>query len=234
VIKALRSIRSSTPRLLLLAIPALLVGCVTARVEESRQAPAVHLKEGEAVVLLTRHVSNVRETERGFQECVADELASGDSGLTLRTEQEFMDSMFPWFEPRLAPTTVEQLPKLLGQPGVTQRISETGVRYVVWLDGETQTTDGGGTISCDLLGFGCVGFQWWQRDSQYEASIWDLTTAEAAGVISTAATGTSYMPAIVVPIPILARTRAAACQGLANQLKEFLVLAPSSPPTAAQ
>ena len=77
-----------------------------------------------------------------------------------------------------------------------------------------------------LLGFGCVGFQWWQKDSSYEASIWDLKTASSAGIISAAVTGTSYMPAIVVPIPIIARTKAAACQGLAKQLREFLVLAP--------
>jgi hypothetical protein len=203
---------------------------MTARVEESRQGPATRIEAGEAVVLLTRHQSNVRETERSYQDCVVDELASGERALPTRSEQEFMDGLFPWFEPRLAPTTVEQLPKLLSQPGVAQRISETGVRYLIWLDGETQTIDGGGTISCDLLGFGCVGFQWWQKDSSYEAAIWDLKTASSAGIISTAVSGTSYMPAIVVPIPIIARTKAAACQGLAKQLKEFLVLAqPASP-----
>lgn len=209
----------------LLAATGLLSGCMTARVEESRQAPETKIQEGEAVVLLTRHQSNVRETEASFQECVIDELASGDHPLPTRSEQEFMDGLFPWFEPRLAPTAVEQLPKLLAQPGVAERIADTGVRYVIWLDGETQTVDGGGTISCDLLGFGCVGFQWWQKDSTYEASIWDLKTASAAGIISTAVTGTSYMPALVVPIPIIARTKNAACEGLAKQLKEFLVLA---------
>lgn len=201
-------------------------GCMTARVEESRQTNTATIQDGEAVVLLTRHQSNARETESSFADCVVDDLGSGDSALKTRTEQEFMDGLFPWFEPRLAPTTVEQLPKLLAQPGVAQRISDSGVRYVIWLDGETQTTDGGGTISCDLLGFGCVGFQWWQKDSSYEASIWDLKTASAAGIISTDVSGTSYMPAIVVPIPLIARTKAAACHGLAKQLKEFLVLAP--------
>jgi hypothetical protein len=211
--------------LLLLAVGGLASGCMTARVEESREGPETTIQSGEAVVLLTRHQSNVRETEVSFQDCVVDELARGDSALPTRSEQEFMDGLFPWFEPRLAPTAVEQLPKLLAQPGVAQRIADTGVRYVIWLDGETQTIDGGGTISCDLLGFGCIGFQWWQKDSTYEASIWDLKTASSAGIISTAVTGTSYMPAIVVPIPIIARTKNAACEGLAKQLKEFLILA---------
>ena len=211
---------------ILLAGIGVLAGCVTARVEESRQAHTTSIQDGEAVVLLTRHQSNAREAETSFSDCVVDDLGSGESALTTRTEQEFMDGLFPWFEPRLAPTTVEQLPKLLAQPGVAQRITDSGVRYVIWLDGETQTLDGGGTISCDLLGFGCVGFQWWSKDSSYEASIWDLKTQTAAGIISAAVTGTSYMPAVVVPIPLIARTKAAACHGLAKQLKEFLVLAP--------
>jgi len=201
-------------------------GCMTARVEESRQGPATSIQEGEAVVLLTRHQSNTRETENSFANCVVDDLGSGESALKTQSEQEFMDGLFPWFEPRIAPTTVEQLPKLFAQPGVAQRISDSGVRYVIWLDGETQTTDGGGTISCDLLGFGCVGFQWWQKDSQYEAAIWDLKTQTSAGIISADVSGTSYMPAIVIPIPMIARTKAAACHGLAKQLKEFLVVAP--------
>jgi hypothetical protein len=214
-----------------LAGSALVAGCVTARMEESRQGNARSIQAGEAVVLLTRHQSNAREAESGFASCVADALGSGNEALTTRSEQEFMDGLFPWFEPRQAPTTVEQLPKILAQPGVAQRISESGVRYVIWLDGETQTIDGGGTISCDLLGFGCVGFQWWQKDSSYEASIWDLKTQTSAGIISADVSGTSYMPAIVVPIPIIARTKAAACHGLARQLKDFLVV---TPPVAAQ
>jgi hypothetical protein len=216
--------------LALLAAACLLAGCVTARVEESRHGTATSIQEGEAVVLLTRHQSNARETERSFANCVVDDLASGEGALTTQSEQEFMDGLFPWFEPRTAPTTAEQLPKLLAQPGVAQRISDSGVRYLIWLDGETQTVDGGGTISCDLLGFGCVGFQWWQKDSSYEASIWDLKTGTAAGIISADVSGTSYMPAIVIPIPLIARTKAAACHGLAKQLKEFLVLAPPLEP----
>lgn len=211
-----------------LAATCLASACMTARVEESRQGPATALEKGEAVVLLTRHQSNVRETEHSFAHCVVDDLASGSSGVTTRSEQDFMDGLFPWFEPRLAPTTIEQLPKLFAQPGVAQRISDSGVRYVIWLDGETQTTDGGGTISCDLLGFGCVGFQWWSKDSQYEAAIWDLKTQTSAGIISADVTGTSYMPAIVIPIPMIARTKAAACHGLAKQLREFLVTTPAT------
>jgi len=199
-------------------------GCVTSRIEQSRDtyAGSGNMIDGEAVVLLTRRVNNERQTEAGFSNCVGELLAEGETGLEMRTEQEFLDSLFPWFEPRYAPNTVADLPVLLEKPGVAERIADSGVRFIVWLDGETETIDGGGSISCDLTGMGCLGFQWWEKDSSYEAAIWDLKTAKSAGIISTDATGTSYMPAIVIPIPLIARTKAAACKGLAGQLKEFL------------
>ena len=207
-------------------------GCVTARVEEampvSTTSTALKRRDpgdgsGEAVVLLTRRINNQRETEEGFTNCVADAMTNGNPDMDLRTEQEFLDGMFPWFEPRYAPNKVEDLPKLLAQPGVTERLEDTGVRYIVWLDGETETVDGGGSITCEVgAGVGCLGFQWWENDSNYEASIWDLQTSTDAGLMTAQARGTSYLPAIVVPIPIIARTRVTACRGLADRLVEFL------------
>ncbi len=198
-----------------------LSGCVTSRLEQARQSPASGIEAGEAVVLLTRRFNNQKETEEGFTECVRSALAGGARSMEMRNEQEFLDGMFPWFEPRHAPSKVEDLPKLLSMSGVPERIEESGVRYIVWLAGETETVDGGGSLSCNSS-FGCLGFQWWERDSNYEASIWDLKNISSAGVITADVNGTSYMPAFVVPIPIIARTRAAACKGLAGQLKEFL------------
>ena len=46
---------------------------------------------------------------------------------------------------------------------------------------------------------------------------------QSAGTITADVSGTSFLPALVVPIPLIARTRAAACKGLANQLQDFLV-----------
>ncbi len=222
-----------------LLLPALAItlsqgGCVTARVEEARQTTTTGgMASGDAVVLLTRRFNNQREAEEGFTSCVADALVNGHPGMELRTEQEFLDSLFPWFEPRYAPTTVDDLPKLLAQPGVTERLEDTGVRYIVWLDGETETVDGGGSITCEIgAGVGCLGFQWWENDSNYEASIWDLHKGTDAGVMTSSARGTSYMPAIVVPIPIIARTRVTACRGLADRLVQFL--GPQAPAGAQQ
>lgn len=206
------------------ALAALLGGCVIADVQQFRQS-GTGIGGGESVVILTRTDYSDEEAEAGFTKCMADALASGDRPLTLRSQQDFMDGLFPYFEPRLAPTSADALPKLLNHPGVADKIAETNVRYVVWVDGGTETVDQGGSMTCafSMGGGGCFGLNWWERDSSYEASIWDLKNLGSAGNISADASGTSYVAGLIVPIPIIARTQKAACQGLAQQLKEFLV-----------
>ena len=43
------------------------------------------------------------------------------------------------------------------------------------------------------------------------------------GTVTADVSGTSFLPAIVIPIPLIARTQAKACKGLADQLKLFIV-----------
>ena len=52
--------------------------------------------------------------------------------------------------------------------------------------------------------------------------MWDIRTGNSVGRISSDAVGTSYMPAVVVPLPFIARVRSSACNSMADQLKRFL------------
>ena len=99
------------------------------------------------------------------------------------------------------------------------------MRYIVWLDGDTEKVAGGGSLSCAAGpgGGGCFGFAWWQKNADYNASIWDLEGLESAGTVSADVSGTSFLPALVIPIPLIARTQATACKGLANQLRIFII-----------
>jgi hypothetical protein len=136
-----------------------------------------------------------------------------------------VDRLFPWFEPRTVPADTKGLPVLMDRPGVKQAIADMGVRYVVWLDGDTERVAEGGSLSCAAGpgGGGCFGFAWWQNDADYEATVWDLRAAEAAGTVTADVSGTSFLPALVVPIPLIARAQNRACKGLANQLRTFIV-----------
>jgi hypothetical protein len=42
------------------------------------------------------------------------------------------------------------------------------------------------------------------------------------GRVSSDAVGTSYVPAVVVPVPLIARVQNSACNSLSNQLKTFI------------
>lgn len=202
----------------------LLSGCVTSRVENAREN-VTGINEGESVVIMAKSYHQGNETEAGYISCVEDALGRGSTGLRVIPRQEFVDSLFPWFEPRTAPAETKGLTKLLERPGVAQAVKEMGVRYIVWLDGDTETVAQGGSLSCAAGpgGGGCFGFAWWQKDADYEAAVWDLEGNESAGTVTADFSGTSFLPALIVPIPLIARTQSAACKGLAQQLRAFIV-----------
>lgn len=209
---------------LLLVAAVLVSGCVSTRIEESRRA-ITNVASDDTIVILGRAKHTDDETEASFTECVNDALAGRNARLSLMTEAEFVDAMFPFFEPRLAPTNLDALSQVLADPLVAAKVNETQVRYLIWLDGNTETTDQGGSMTCSFgaAGGGCFGLNWWERDSSYEATIWDMESLNAAGYISADSTGTSYLAGLMLPIPIIARTGKAACEGLADQLSEFLL-----------
>ena len=217
-----------TPRartnILLIVLSFGITACVTSRVEGVREN-ATGIGDGEGVVIMAKSYHLGNETEANFVSCVGESIGRGSTGLRVVPNNEFVDMLFPWFEPRTAPAETKGLPTLMSRPGVAEKIRENGVRYIVWLDGDTDRVAGGGSMSCAAGpgGGGCFGFAWWQNDANYQAQVWDLTGLEDAGSVSADVSGTSFLPAIVIPIPLIARTQAKACKGLADQLKLFIV-----------
>lgn len=197
--------------------------CTTTTIDQFRQGET-GINEGEAVVILGRRQGAAYETRAEFVECVGERMARGNNAVRVIPEQQFVDALFPWFEPRTAPLRSEDLQQLMAQPLVTEKMTEFGIRYIVWLDGQTETTSRMGSISCAVGpgGGGCFGFGSWEDDSSFEARVWDVSSHTSVGTISADANGQSYMPAVFVPIPLIARVEANACNSLANQLKQFV------------
>ena len=196
-------------------------GCVTASVENDREE-TTGLLEGEAVVVMAKSYHQGNETEADYIRCVERALGKG---MNVIPNQQFIDNLFPWFEPRTAPADTKGLVTLMEKPGVPAAVERMGVRYIIWLDGGTERVTQSGSLSCAVGpgGGGCFGFAWWTDDADYEASIWDLEDSEAAGTVTADFSGTSFLPALVVPIPLIARTQAKACNGLAKQLRTFII-----------
>ena len=199
-------------------------GCVTTHVEDSRTG-VTGIQDGEGIVIMAKSYHLGNATERSYIDCVERALGRGSKGLRVVPHGDFIDSLFPWFEPRTAPAETKGLAKLMERPGVAERIRDQKIRYIVWLDGDTERVAGGGSLSCAAGpgGGGCFGFAWWQNDADYNASVWDLEGLESAGTVSADVSGTSFLPALVVPIPLIARTQSRACKGLADEVRAFIV-----------
>ena len=203
----------------------LLGGCVTATVQQVRESSTGLLAEESIVVLGRRDRPSNDETEMNFVRCVGNRMAKGGNRMNVLSEADFRDALFPWFEPRTAPAKTSDLPELMSTPALADRLSELGLRYLVWIDGSTVRTDSAGSMTCSITtaGGGCFGFLTWENDSSYEATIWNVRTGQAVGRVSTDAIGTSYIPAVVVPVPLIARVQNSACTSLSNQLKTFIL-----------
>jgi hypothetical protein len=201
----------------------LLASCTSTTVDEFRQGET-GINSDESIVILGRRHSSDYETRAEFVDCVGERITSGNDSISVIPEKEFVDAMFPWFEPRTAPLRTRDLERLMAEPVVADKMAEFGVRYMVWLDGFTETSGRTGTISCTVGpgGAGCFGFGSWEDDSTFDARVWDVASLQNVGTISTDATGQSYLPALVIPIPLIARVEANACVRLADQLKQFV------------
>ncbi|WP_339858775.1 hypothetical protein [Pseudohongiella acticola] len=197
--------------------------CTTTTIDEFRQGDT-GIDSSESIVILGRRQGAAYSTHADFVECVGNRMGRGNDAITVVPEQVFVDALFPWFEPRTAPMRSEDLQQLMAQPLVTDKMSEFGIRYMVWLDGQTETSNRMGSISCAVGpgGGGCFGFGSWEDDSNYEARVWDVSSHTSVGTISADASGQSYVPAVFVPIPLIARVEANACNNLADQLKQFV------------
>lgn len=211
-------------RILLLTPLLFLQACVNATVDQMvYNAPEAGVGDGSVVILGRRHNSDY-ETEPDFVECIGNYVSSRDDAIHVIDELDFVNALYPWFEPRTAPLYPEDVNRLLQHDVVAQRVRELKTEYMVWVDGSTERSDSTGSMTCGIGpgGAGCFGFGTWSDDSEYEAIIWDFTDRAEVGRVAATASGQSYMPAVVVPIPIIAPVQGTACDGLGEQLLQFL------------
>ncbi|GAB1256327.1 hypothetical protein NBRC116494_08290 [Aurantivibrio plasticivorans] len=203
-----------------------LCGCTNVTVDHYSTA-ALERNDSDAVVVLGRRYASNYDTEIDLISCVGESLAEGAADITVIPESEFVDRLYPWFEPRTAPLHVTGLHKLIDQAPIAKIMDEYKIRHIIWIDGNTETTHSSGSIGCSIGvgGAGCFGFGSWDRESNYEATIWDYRDRSLIAKVSTEAAGTSYMPAVIVPVPLIARVQNNACKGMADQLDTFFLSA---------
>jgi hypothetical protein len=197
--------------------------CTTSRLEEQVNLP-LNLKEGESVVVISNSYHSANQTEYDFIQCVNKSLSKKQDYFNLIQTEYFQNMLYPWLEPRTAPQTPEDLPEFLSRDLVRGTLETHNIKYLININGETKTNSSSGALSCAAGpgGGGCFGLAWWDDTSSYSASVWDIAQQSSVGSVSATVSGTSVIPALIIPIPIIARTKSSACDGLVKQLLNFL------------
>tara|TARA_Y100000294_G_scaffold142180_1_gene136290 strand:- start:582 stop:1241 length:660 start_codon:yes stop_codon:yes gene_type:complete len=197
--------------------------CTTSRLEEQVNLP-LNLKEGESVVVISNSYHSANQTEYDFIQCVNKSLSKKQDYFNLIQTEYFQNMLYPWLEPRTAPQTPEDLPEFLSRDLVRGTLETHNIKYLINISGETKTNSSSGALSCAAGpgGGGCFGLAWWDDTSSYSASVWDIAQQSSVGSVSATVSGTSVIPALIIPIPIIARTKSSACDGLVKQLLNFL------------
>jgi len=197
-------------------------GCSTTRIDQEVNA-AYSIKEGESIVLLSDSYHTGNKTENDFMDCLNKSLLKKQNQFNIISTNDFQNMFYPWFEPSTAPQKIDDLSKLLNRKVIKNKLDQLQIKYLIKITGETKTNSSSGALSCAAGpgGGGCFGFAWWDDTSSYEGSIWDLSQETSVGNVSASVSGTSVIPAIIIPIPILARTQSNACVGLSEQIAGF-------------
>ena len=211
-------------RMLLMLISTVSLGaCTTVSVDHVQLANRIDMVTGQSIVILGRHHSAEFETEPSLVSCVGERIQNGSTKVTIIPEKEFIDGFYPYFESRIAPLKIDRLRDIFAVPLVRQKLQTLDLRYMIWIEGSTERTGSAGSMSCTIApnGAACFGFGTLEDTSDYEAIIWDVQDYKEVARVSTEAIGTSYIPAFVIPLPLLARVQANACQGMGTQLVEF-------------
>lgn len=213
--------RNTLTGICLLAV--FLGGCAsTTTIDDYRPTTdLIEISSEEKVAILGRRDAGHYETDTSFIECLGERL----DGLHFEVipEQEFIDALYPWFEPRTAPKGIKRLRKLMNDPFVKDRVEERNIRYLVWLDGEVETGGQAGNMSCGFgpSGAGCFGYASWDKNVFFEALVWDLSDLTEEARIRVDSEGTSYIIGVVAPIPLISPVKSQACEGMGDKLKSY-------------
>jgi hypothetical protein len=150
--------------------------------------------------------------------CLESRLKS--AGLSVLSSDTFRSELFPWFETNVRPRYPDELAMMLAKPLVRTKLDELGMPQVVYVTGKTLEGGGEDAIFCGggPGGAGCLGLAWEDRETSVSAIVWNLSAADMVGSEELVVSGTTVVPAFILPIPFIPPTKTQACGELAERL----------------
>ena len=141
--------------------------------------------------------------------------------------EQFRQDMFPWLEPGKAPQNPQQLQTLFQQQEhIKKAFNHLNISHIVFVTSQKNSTQSDQSMACS--NFGCFGLISWDKQHKVSIQIWDIQktykqqgiTIQGSAIIE--ASGTSYVPAVVIPLPFIASVDSSVCQNTVRQLKKLL------------
>jgi hypothetical protein len=204
----------------------LLNGCTSTQTEKAISITQP-LTSHEGIVLLSDVLNpSVEYTDKEVNDCLGKWMREFNPKLKFVSANEFRDELYPYFSASTQPHTIEEYQSLLNKRLVRERIKAIQVRYlIVQQEAKTSSEDSHGIIlpigGPQAAGF--FGLLWWNRQTVFNANIWDMKTGESKGKIDVHAEGTGILPAFILPIPLyLPATEKASCKELAKHITSAL------------
>lgn len=144
-------------------------GCATSAVRENHEkSKEISRLHKVAVIPLGKRSDDVTD-------CVKNTLQRICPALQFYPHEEFVDMLYPWFEPDTAPKSKEDLEALFKNRLVQERIASLDVRYVITISGGTSQSKFEGWMP-DYFTLG-TGYQTAERKTDIYATVCDLKEA---------------------------------------------------------
>ena len=157
--------------------------------------------------------------------CVEAKLRDLSPDMQIIPAASFRDSLFPWLEPKAAPSDEEGWAKLKARPLTQDRIRELKARYIVAISGHSGKTSStwGGTIGGPQAAFFIGGLDV-KEEASVSATVIDWTSGHTVAEVQSSASGSSGAGMIIL-IPYFYSGPGAekvACRTVARKVADFL------------
>jgi len=161
---------------------------------------------------------------KDMDKCLMRYLLKAVPRFSLVRHEKIQDMLYPWMEPGTQPENEQDFAALLRREDVRLRLNGLGVRFLVAFSGSTRTEDWQGGIFCGggYGGAGCLGFSWADKKTALDAVLWDLADIDRPESAEASESGTSIMPALLLPVPIPASTQSGACRELGKRITAII------------
>lgn len=161
---------------------------------------------------------------KDIDRCLTQHLLKAVPQFTLLQHVTVQDMLYPLMEPGTQPENEHDFAALLRREDVHLRLVDQGIRFLVAFSGSTHSEDWQGGMFCGggYGGAGCLGFSWADKKTALDAVLWDLADVDRPELAEASESGTSIMPALLLPIPIPASTQSGACRELGRRISTII------------